>query len=413
MYRRFISSPVTLICLTGLAFGAGFYTGRNSISEIERVTQLSAKDNEISKQVDFTPFWKAWNILNDKYVQADIASSSEINKNLYTQKLVWGAISGLVAAVGDPYTIFLPPAESEIFKGDISGNFSGVGMEIGIRNEELIVIAPLKDSPSDKAGVRSKDKILKIDNEISRGLRIDEAVGKIRGPEGTKVTLLLQRDDKEPFEVNITRAIIDLPTIKTEMKGAGSSKVFIISLYGFSAKSPGLFRNALKEFIGTGTDKLIIDLRGNPGGYLEAAVDMASFFLPDGKVVVREYYGEGEAENVHRSRGYDIFNDKLKLVILVNAGSASASEILAGALREYGRATIVGETTFGKGSVQELVDITDETSLKVTVARWLTPKGISISENGLDPDIKVMLNEEDIKNNKDRQLEKAIEIISK
>ena len=412
MYRSPIARLLIFVVVFGLIFTAGFYVGQARIPELDKVTGLSNKTNEIATQVDFAPFWKAWNTLNDKYVPADITSTSTLDRNLYTQKLVWGAISGLTAAVGDPYTIFLPPSETGIFKADISGNFSGVGMEIGIRNDQLVVIAPLKDSPSEKAGLKPKDKILKINDEIAQGLRIDEAVSKIRGPEGSKVTLLIQRAEGEPFEVTITRGIIDLPTIKTELKNTGVGKVFVISLYGFSGNSPALFRDALKAFIDSGTDKLIIDLRGNPGGYLEAAVDMASFFLPDGKVIVREYYGEGQAENVHRSKGYDIFNENLKLAILVDGGSASASEILAGALQEYGRAKLVGDTTFGKGSVQELVDITDETSIKVTVARWLTPNGHSISERGLEPDFKVTITEEDIKNENDSQMNKAIEILS-
>jgi carboxyl-terminal processing protease len=411
MYRPLISKLLLVIIFASLGFAGGYHYAKVDIPEVDKVTELSGKSNEIATTVDFTPFWKVWNVLNAKYVPADVGTSSTAAKNIYTQKLVWGAISGLTAAVGDPYTIFLPPSESEIFKGDISGNFSGVGMEIGIRNEQLLVIAPLKDSPAERAGIKPKDKILKIDDELAQGLRIDEAVSKIRGPEGTEVKLLLQREEGEPFEVKITRALIDLPTIKTELRQTEGNKIFVLSLYGFSGNSPNLFRDALREFIDSGTDKLIIDLRGNPGGYLEAAVDMASFFLPEGKIVVREYYGEGREENLHRSKGYDIFNENLKLVILVNEGSASASEILAGALQEYGRAKLVGQTTFGKGSVQELVDITGETSLKVTVARWLTPLGKSISERGLDPDYKVEFTEADIENEKDVQMNKAIELL--
>jgi carboxyl-terminal processing protease len=184
-------------------------------------------------------------------------------------------------------------------------------------------------------------------------------------------------------------------------------------LYSFSENSPNLFRGALRQFVESGDSKLILDLRGNPGGYLEAAIDMASWFLPSDKVVVREDFGGAEPQEVYRSRGYDIFNDKLKFVILVDKGSASASEILAGALKEQGRATLVGEQTFGKGSVQELVDITSDTSLKVTVARWLTPNGLSISGAGIAPDYVVPISDADKAAGRDPQLEKAIEILKK
>ena len=320
----------------------------------------------------------------------------------------------MVAAVGDPYTVFLPPSQSEIFKSDISGNFEGVGMEVALKDEVLTVVAPLKGSPSERAGVRAGDKIMEIDGESTQGLSIDEAVSKIRGEKGTRVILTMIRvGESEPLKIPVMRDVIDVPTIKTETRDTPTGKAFIISLYNFSANSPTLFRDALQEFVDLETDKLIIDLRGNPGGYLEAAVDMASWFLPEGKVVVREYFGDARDEEVHRSRGYDIFNDNLKMVILVDGGSASASEILAGALREQKNVPLVGMKTFGKGSVQELIDITDETALKVTVARWLTPNGNSISEKGLAPDYKVEITKSDIENDRDPQLNKAIEIVEK
>jgi carboxyl-terminal processing protease len=186
----------------------------------------------------------------------------------------------------------------------------------------------------------------------------------------------------------------------------------VLELYNFSAQSPRLFRNALRDFVASGSDKLIVDLRGNPGGFLEAAVELASWFLPPGKPVVIEDFGKQGERRVHRSRGYNVFNENLKMVILINNGSASASEIFAGALREHGRAKLVGTQTFGKGSVQELVKITPETSLKVTVARWLTPNGVSISEGGLTPDIEVKMTPEDAKKKRDPQMEKAIELLT-
>jgi carboxyl-terminal processing protease len=234
-------------------------------------------------------------------------------------------------------------------------------------------------------------------------------VNYIRGPEGTTVTLTIGRAGKTPFDVKIVRQIISVPIIDTEELEGG---IFRISLYSFTENSAVLFRSALREFIESGSNKLILDLRGNPGGYLESALDMASWFLPAGTPVIREDRGAGKEENVYRSRGYDIFTDKLQMVILVDGGSASASEILAGALSELGKATLIGETTFGKGSVQELVPVTTDTSIKVTIARWLTPNGNTISELGITPKIEVKRTEEDFKNGRDRQLERAIEFLN-
>ena len=220
-----------------------------------------------------------------------------------------GAIQGLVSSLGDPYSVFLPPAETEMFESDISGNFEGVGMEIGIRDKILTVIAPLKGTPAEKAGVLPGDKIIKIDETGTVDLSVDKAVKLIRGKKGTTVKLSIIRGPKdEALEISVTRDTINIPTIDTEIK----NDVFIIRLYNFSANSPGLFRESLREFAVSGKDKLILDLRGNPGGYLEAAVDMASWFLPAGKVIVREDFGKKAEPVVYRSKGYDVFNENLE-----------------------------------------------------------------------------------------------------
>jgi carboxyl-terminal processing protease len=254
------------------------------------------------------------------------------------------------------------------------------------------------------------DRIIKIDSKETTNLSIEDAVQLIRGPKGTPVILTVAREGvAEPFDVSVTREVINIPTANTKELPGG---IFVIELYSFSAQAPNLFRAALREFISSGNDKLILDLRGNPGGYLEAAIDMASWFLPSSKVVVKEDFGQSGEEKVYRSKGYDIFSDNLKFVILVDGGSASASEILAGALSEHGKATLVGDKTFGKGSVQELVSITAETSLKITIARWLTPNDVSISENGITPDFLVKYTPADREAGRDPQMEKAIEILT-
>lgn len=392
------------VILLVAAFGSGYYLGsKNFISSAPPVS-LSNTDSDIivaTSTVDFAPFWKAWNILSERYV-----SKKKIPDD---QDKVWGAISGLASSMDDPYTVFFPPTESKAFADTINGEFGGVGMEVGLRDRAITVIAPLKDTPAYNAGIKAGDKVMKIDGKPTTDMTVDEAVNLIRGKKGTDVSLSLFRDGvNKPIEVKITRDIIKIPTIDTEKRKDG---IFVIKLYSFSASSPDLFRNALRDFVQSGEDKLLLDLRGNPGGYLEAAVDMASWFLPAGKIIVSEDSGKTGGEKIYRSKGYNIFTDKLKFVILVNQGSASASEILAGALSEHGVAKLVGERTFGKGSVQELLPITADTSLKVTIARWLTPKGTSISEGGLKPDIEIVPTDDDITKNKDIQLEKAVSIL--
>jgi len=261
-------------------------------------------------------------------------------------------------------------------------------------------------------GLKTGDKIITIDGKPAVDLAVDKAVKLIRGPKDSVVKIgVLRGTNTKTIEFSVKRAVISVPTVETEVK----DDVFILRLYNFYAESNSQFNRGLKEFVNSKKTKLILDLRGNPGGYLDAAVNMASWFLPLGKVIVRENFGleSNRPENVYRSKGYDIFNDNLKMIILVDGGSASASEILAGALQENGVAKLVGTKTFGKGSVQELVSVTKDTSLKVTIAKWLTPTGKSISENGLIPDYEVKISDEDIKADRDPQLDKAIEILNK
>jgi len=404
---------ITFLLMLGLLVGCFILGAKSNFYDSQPLKVVNIEDEEIGEVVDLKPFWETWKILDKKFV-----TDKEDPQEVTTQDRVWGAIQGLTSSLGDPYTVFLPPSESEMFEDDIEGNFEGVGMEIGIKDNQLIVVAPLKDTPAEKAGMQPKDKILEIDGKSTKNMDTTDAVKLIRGEKGSKVILLISREEQEdPFEISIIRDVINVPTIETETKKGAEIKdgVFIIRLYSFTAVSPNLFREALRKFIQEGgTNKLIIDLRGNPGGYLESATEIASYFLPVGKIVVTEDYGGREANKIHRSKGYDVFNENLKMVILVNGGSASASEILAGALREHNKATLVGTKTFGKGSVQELIKITPETSLKVTVARWLTPEGNSFSHEGIEPDVVVEITEEDIdyiKEGGDPQLDKAIEIL--
>ncbi|MFZ3015746.1 MAG: S41 family peptidase [Minisyncoccia bacterium] len=378
----------------------GVYVGSHNKPAIDNITSISNKNNPTEIKADFESFWKVWNTINEKYPQADKISD---------QDRVNGSISGLIGSLNDPYSVFFNPSETKKFEDDISGSFSGIGMEVGVKDRILTVIAPLKDTPAYKANIKSGDKILKIDKTITSDLTIDEAIKLIRGEKGTTVSLTIFREgDKEPREIKVIRDIINAPNLETEITKDG---IFVIKLYSFSANSANLFRDALKKFYDSKADKLILDLRGNPGGYLDAAVDISSWFLPAGKPVLIEDYGDKIKQKTYRSLGYDIFSDKLKFVILIDSGSASASEIVAGAMQDYKRAKLVGTQSYGKGSVQEVVDITSDTILKITVAKWLTPNGISISEKGLTPDYKVEFTSKDVEQKKDPQINKAVELL--
>lgn len=391
---------ISTIVLAGV-FILGIYIGFSQVPSVNKVINISNTASAETTTTDFDPFWKAWNILKDKSIN---------NESISDQDKVWGAIEGLASSYNDPYTVFFPPDENKLFNDTIRGSFGGIGAEIGIKNKALTVVSPLKDSPAQKAGIKSGDVILKIGTVDTKDMSIDTAISLIRGEKGTKITLTVFRQgEKKTREFNITRDIVEIPTIETEKRI--TDETFIIKFYSFSENSNKLFDVALQEFKNTNYNRLILDLRGNPGGYLDVAIDIASNFLDEGKIIAIEDFGDSQKKVSHRSYGPRLFTDKLKFVVLVDGGSASASEILAGALKEHKIATIVGEKTFGKGSVQELVKVTDTTSLKITIAKWLTPNGTSISDHGLDPDIKVEYTEKDFENKIDPQLNKAVEIL--
>lgn len=356
--------------------------------------------NEELRNVDLTPFWTVWNLLDEKHVAPEKATP---------QERVWGATEGLARSFKDPYTVFFPPRAAEFFASEVRGNFSGIGVEIGVRDQMLTVIAPLKGTPAERSGIRAGDTIIAIEATSTAELSLDEAISFIRGEAGSSVKLTIMREGaREPIEVSVTRAVIDIPTIETERREGG---VFVIKLYNFNAQSTVLFRKALREFLEAGNDKLVLDLRNNPGGYLEAAIDIASWFLPAGTPVVRERFGSGKEEEVYRSKGYAVVDDSKRFIILINRGSASAAEILAAALRDHDAARLLGEKSFGKGSVQEFLSVTPDTAVKITVAEWLTPKGEQISGQGLEPDIVVSLTEKDIESEKDPQMDEALRIL--
>lgn len=361
---------------------------------------LIGRDAGQPESVDFSLFWDAWNLIHERYVD---------RSKLNTQEMVFGAIEGMVKSVGDPFTVFLEAKESKRLEEDIRGEFAGVGIEIGMREDVLTVIAPLKDTPADRAGIIAGDKILKIDGDSTAGVALDEAVSKIRGRRGTKVILTISRSkdgQEETKDFELTRDRIKIPTVKWSKI---EPDIGHIQLFSFNQIAKNKFDEALKELKKQGAGKkLILDLRNNPGGLLDLAIDISSYFLEPGELVVIEDFGGRREELKSKPNG---FLKDAKIVILINKGSASASEIVAGALHDQRDIKLVGEKTFGKGSVQQVEDLRFGTALKITVAKWLTPKGRSISDEGIEPDIKIEMTEEDVKNDKDPQLDKAIEII--
>jgi len=397
---------ISFALVAALAFGAGLAVGDSgsTAAVVSRIPLIGdGLDATPDPSADLTDFWKAWNALEANYIITHASSTLPL-----TKEKIFGAISGLASSYGDPYTVFFPPTEAKAFAESISGSFGGVGMEIDVRDDILIVVAPLKGTPAEAAGIKAGDQIAAIDGESTDGLSTDKAVSKIRGPVGTSVSFAIIRDGKL-LDIKVVRDTIQVP--ETDDGLDNESDVYHIALYQFTSNSADLFNQAFKRFKQSGSRKLIIDLRSNPGGYLNAAVDIASHFLPRGALVVTEDFGGKEKNVVHASLGYNDAPPGTKIVVLIDGGSASASEIIAGALQDHHVATIIGAKSFGKGSVQTLIDL-DGGSLKVTVARWITPQGHWIMGNGITPDITVAYQKADAEGKNDSQMSRAIQFLT-
>lgn len=372
-------NTLTILILSLFVFVSGFfvgYTKKPSATKISNV--INAQNDSPQTNADFEAFWKVWRLLDEKYPDA---------KNISSQERVWGAIKGLLSSTNDPYSTFFTPEESKQFNEEISGSFSGIGVEIGQKDGLLTVISPLKNSPAEKAGIKSGDAIFKVDGKLVTDMTIDQTIKLIRGEKGTSVILSVYRENvSDPIEISVVRDIIEIPTMDEKIL---DQNTYMISLYNFNATSADLMHKAFLDFTASNKKNLIIDLRGNPGGYLESAISISSELLPKGDIIVTEDYGLSKKQLSHRSKGFDTVSSDKKIVVLIDGGSASASEIVAGALQDNGRATLIGTKSYGKGSVQELMPVTADTSVKITIAKWLTPKGTSISEKGIVPDIQV------------------------
>jgi len=321
-------------------------------------------------------------------------------------------VAGAVAGLGDPYSVFFPPKDAQEFQNELSGQFEGIGAEVAIKNQELVVVTPLDDSPALKAGLKAGDFIYKIDGTATAGLSVEEAVAKIRGTAGTKVILTIVRKGQDkPIEVPIVRAQIEVKSVSYEIKEVNGKKIGYLKISRFGDDTEGLFNQAVSDFLVKNVNGIAVDLRNNPGGYLDTAVALAGNWVEEGKTVVIQRYGDG-TEDTHKSKGPARLSG-IPTVVLINGGSASASEILSGALHDHNLAQLVGEKSFGKGSVQELIDLRDNAELKITVAKWLTPNGHDLNKDGLEPDVKVELTDADFQADKDPQLDKAFEVLTK
>lgn len=392
-----------VVLLVSISFFAGVYyaeykAAKNNKNAVLENLLIKSHDKEKPQNVDFGLFWEAWNLVNEKYVD---------KSKLDQTKMIYGAISGMIKAVGDPFSGFMNPDETQAFSEDMEGTFEGIGLEIGMKNEILTVIAPLEGTPAAKAGLRAGDKILKIGDEITTDMTVDQAVAKIRGPKGTEVKLtILRNGDSEPKEIKMTRDTISVKSVKLEMKD-GDIAVARISKFGDDTTAE--FTKAATQIITQKSKGIILDIRNNPGGYLESAIDISSKFIPAGKTVVSEETSDG-SKKAYEARGGSILSG-IPVVVLMNSGSASASEITAGALRDELGAVLVGKKTFGKGSVQQLEKLSGGSSLRITIARWLTPNGDYIMERGIDPNVDVGLTDDDYNNDRDPQMDRALEIL--
>jgi len=375
-----------------ILFGAGYATGRAATPAV--VPPPSPVPSTTTNIPQFKVFWEAWDWVNKDFYD---------RQAIDPQKMTYGAIKGMLESLGDNTTVFTPPVAARREQNTLQGNFGGVGMTLEMKDKRVTVVSIIANTPAEKAGILSGDVIFKVDSTELTGLSLDEAVDKIRGPVGSKVTLtILRQGTAEPLVFELVRAQIPLPSVKAELK---AGNIGYIALNSFAETSPQEMIKAIRELRSQGAQSLILDLRYNLGGYLHIAQAIASQFLQEG-IVVLEEEGTGLRKSYPVQRG-GIATD-ISLVVLVNRWSASASEIVAGAIQDAGRAPLIGEKTFGKGTVQRARTLSDGSSVHITIAHWLTPKGHQIHNQGLTPDIVVALTEDDQKAGRDPQLDRAI-----
>jgi carboxyl-terminal processing protease len=395
-----LSDLFTKLVVIVLIFAFGVWVGQNVVlpfgkNVAPKITLLNQETPE-DIQVDFAPFWDVWQKVTTEYL--------ERNK-IDPQKLLYGSISGMVDAVGDPYTVFLDPTDNQEFELSLAGTYVGIGIELSIRDEKLVVVAPIKGTPADKAGILPGDFVLGINGEGTAELSIQDAVKKIRGEKDSEITLTLQRGGKV-FDVKMVREQIVLKSVEFDDLGDGVAHVKITRFGDETLKE---WNSEIGKLVSQGFKKIVLDMRNNPGGRLDQAISIAGDFVPKGSTILQEE--DVSARKVPFKSDVDPRLEDVQVVVLINKGSASASEIVAGALSDLRKIRLIGETSFGKGTVQRVDDLPDGSGLHLTFAKWLTPNGTWVHDKGLKPDVEVKMTEEDIKANKDPQLEKAKELL--
>ncbi|MEK9130810.1 MAG: S41 family peptidase [Patescibacteria group bacterium] len=402
--NRPVSKPlITLVTalIVAVTFSAGFLIGkqegiRSVVPAGEgKVIGVGEIPASLNKDVKFSLFWDVWDLIKDEYVDQPVSE----------KELFYGAMKGLVWSLGDQHSTFFDPVTAAAFAEELSGSFEGIGAEIEVKDDQLQIVAPLPESPAERAGLMAGDAILAIDGLDTAGMASDEAVKHIRGPKDTDVTLTIRRGEDEARDVVITRDTIEIDSVTYQLRDDG---IAVITISFFNGDTSRLFTDAARQALTDGASGIILDLRNDPGGYLTAAIDVASAWVGTDTVVI-EKIRDQEEKTI--GRGPALLNG-LATVVLVNGGSASASEIVAGALQDHDQATIVGEQTFGKGSVQDYRDLPDGSAVKLTVARWYTPANRSIDQQGITPDLLVEMTAEDYQAERDPQMDKAVEILN-
>ncbi|MEK7473457.1 MAG: S41 family peptidase [Patescibacteria group bacterium] len=395
-----------LILLAGI--GLGVFVGRAGIGAPSTSVATTGQGRvlgigqsapaSVSSNVEFKVFWETWELLKEKYYKQPIDDKT----------LFYGAMSGLADSFGDPYTQYFEPKGAEEFQEALSGKFSGIGAEIGSKEGRITIVAPLPETPAERAGLRAGDLIMAINGTSTEGMTVEKAVSLIRGEEGTQVTLTIFRPSNgegEAFDVSITRAVIRVASVRLKWPEADIAHIEVIN---FNDDTRIRFEETVTEALAKDPKGIILDLRNNPGGYLDIAVSMAGEWV--GNDIVLKERQQGKIIEQLRGTGRHRFAG-IPTVVLVNKGSASAAEIVSGALQDHGVATIVGEQTFGKGSVQDYINLSDGSAVKITIAEWLTPNERTINETGLEPDILIERTNEDYENQRDPQLDRAVGIL--
>ncbi|MBI3103318.1 S41 family peptidase [Candidatus Daviesbacteria bacterium] len=404
---QYFSVKTVLVVL--IAFLLGWQMGHQDIelrwSSYKPSVSVSSKEPPQSTNVDFKLFWDTWDLLSRSYID---------KKALDPQKMFYGAVSGMVSSLGDPYTVFLPPKQQKVSKEELNGSFDGVGIQLGFnKDKRLVVIAPLTKTPAERAGIKPEDLIVKIDSKDTTNMTLPEAVELIRGPKGTEVVLTILREGMdEPKEYSLIRDTILVKSVEVSFKKTtGGKNVAVIKLSRFGERTEAEWQEGIDQILSKETDGLILDVRNNPGGFLEGAVFIVSEFLSSGEVVLQENNQGVRVPFKVSGKGK---LTELPLIVLINKGSASASEIVAGALQDRKRARLVGEKSFGKGTIQEAQDLEGGSGIHITVAKWLTPEGRWVNDTeGLEPDVKIVSpkDKEEEDAIKDLQLEKALELL--